>query len=141
MAWQLFDSSQHARRRKGNAPKIGVLWHAGSAEEEAVFLSAFLRAFNELSYVQGQNIQFQHRFLAERQDLFRKYARGLVDDDVDDLVASTVLAAKEVERATNTIPLVFVIVADPVGAGLVDSLARPGRNATGLSLMAIDFER
>jgi putative tryptophan/tyrosine transport system substrate-binding protein len=52
-----------------------------------------------------------------------------------------VLAAKEVERATNTIPLVFVIVADPVSAGLVDSLARPGRNATGLSLMAIDFER
>lgn len=119
--------------------RVGVLWHASNADEEKIYLDVLTKAFRDLGYVEGKNIEFLHRFPAEQPQRFRALARELAADKVDAIVAVTGLGAKEARQATSTIPIVFVIVSDPVGGGLVESLARPGGNATGLSLMAIDL--
>lgn len=119
-------------------PRIGVLWHAANADEEDVYLSVLTKAFGDLGYVDGKSIQLEHRFPDEQPDRFRAFAREFVETKVDAIVAVTALGAKEAKQATNTIPIVFVADPDPVGSGLVESLAHPGGNATGLSLMAID---
>jgi len=119
-------------------PRIGVLWHAANAEEEDVYLSVVTKAFADLGYVDGKNIQLVHRFPAEQPDRFRAFAREFVESKVDGILAVTALGAREAKQATNTIPIVFALDPDPVGSGLVESLARPGGNATGLSLMSID---
>ena len=120
-------------------PRIGVLWHAGSAEEEEIYLSVLRKAFNDLGYVESKNIELEHRFPAEQPDRFRALAQELVESKVDAIIAVTELGALEAKRATTTIPVVFVVVPDPIGVGLVEGLARPGGNVTGLSLMAVDL--
>ncbi|MGF9764257.1 ABC transporter substrate-binding protein [Microvirga sp. 0TCS3.31] len=119
-------------------PTVGVLWHAGSAQEEEVYLSVMQKAFHDLGYVEGRNIEFLHRFPAETPALFERFAKDLADRKVDAIIAVTARSAREVKRATNTIPTVFV-AGDPIGTGLIDSLARPQGNLTGLSLTAIDL--
>lgn len=120
-------------------PRVGVLWHAGSAEEEDVYLTVLVKAFSALGYVEGKTIQLEHRFPAERPERFRALARELVDSKVDVIVAVAGIGGKEAKQASNAIPIVLVADADPVGNGLADSLARPGGNVTGLSLMAVDL--
>jgi len=123
----------------GKIPVVGVLWHAGSAEQEDIYLSALRKAFSDLGYVEGKNIILEHRFPAEQPERFKVLARELVDMRPDAIIAVTPLGAVELKRLTGTIPIVFVLAADPVGFGLVESLAYPGGNATGLSLMTIDL--
>jgi putative ABC transport system substrate-binding protein len=127
-AWPL---AARAQRSPNRIPVVGVLWHAGSAEEE-VFLSVVRKAFSDLGYIEGKNIVFEHRFPAENPDRFRTLAQGLVDAKPDAIIAVTVLGAVELKKLTDTIPIVFVLVADPVGFGLVKSLARPGVTLLGL---------
>jgi len=136
VSWPL---AARAQRSPSKIPVVGVLWHAASAEEEDVYLSVLRKAFHDLGYIEGKNIQLEHRFPAENPDRFRTLARELVESKVDAIIAVTTLGAVELKKLTSTIPIVFVIVSDPVGFGLVESLARPGGNATGLSLMAIDL--
>jgi putative tryptophan/tyrosine transport system substrate-binding protein len=119
--------------------KIGVLWHGASADEEKPFLDALTAALRDLGYFEGRNAQFLHRFPAEKPDQFRDLAKDLIDSKVDVIVAQTEPGAMALKQATSTIPIVFVSVPDPVGAGLVDSLARPGGNITGLSIIAKDI--
>jgi len=119
--------------------RIGVLWHAGSPQEEDVYLRVLTKAFNDLGYVEGKNIELEQRFPAEQPERFRTLARELVESKVDVIVAVTGLGAAMAKQATSTIPVVFVIAPDPVGTQLVESLAHPGGNATGLSLMAPDL--
>ena len=128
-----------AQQSSNKIPLVGVLWHAGSAEEEDVYLSVLVKAFNDLGYTQGKNIHLEHRFPAENPDRFRALAQELVDLKPDAIIAVTTLGAIDVKKLTNTIPIVFVVVADPIGTGLVEGLAHPGGNATGLSLMAVDL--
>jgi putative ABC transport system substrate-binding protein len=135
-SWHLAARAQQSASR---IPAVGVLWHAASAEEEDVYLSVLLKAFHDLGYIDGKNIRLEHRFPAENPDRFRICARELVESKVDAIIAVTTLGAVELKKLTRTIPIVFVIVSDPIGFGLVESLARPGGNATGLSLMAIDL--
>jgi putative tryptophan/tyrosine transport system substrate-binding protein len=97
------------------------------------------KAFSDLGYVEGTTIILGHRFPAERADLFRSMAQELVESRLEVIVAVTELGAKELRRATSSISIVVVLSPDPVAAGLVDSLARPGGNVTGLSLMAVDL--
>jgi ABC-type uncharacterized transport system substrate-binding protein len=134
-AWPFLARAQQSK----NIPTVGVLWHAGSAEEEEVYLSVLVKAFNDLGYVEGKNIHLDHRFPAENPDRFRTLARELVDEKPDVVIAVTLLGALELKKATSTIPIVFVLVPDPIGSGLAESLARPGGNTTGLSLMAVDL--
>jgi putative tryptophan/tyrosine transport system substrate-binding protein len=137
-AWPITARAQRSVKAT-TIPRIGVLWHAGSAAEEEIYLSVVRKAFNDLGYIEGKNIELIHRFPAEKPDRFRALARELVESKVDSIIAVTALGAQEVKRATTTIPVVFVVVPDPVGIGLVESLARPGGNLTGLSLMAVDL--
>jgi putative ABC transport system substrate-binding protein len=120
-------------------PRVGVLWHAGSAEEEDVYLSVLQKAFNDLGYVEGKNIVLEHRFPAEQADRFRSMAHELAESKVDVIICVTGIGAKEALQATRTIPIVIVLEPDPVGGGLIESLAHPGGNVTGLSLMAVDL--
>ena len=128
-----------ARASSRAVPLIGVLWHAGSAEEEGVYVDALRQGLVDRGYVVGQNINLEHRFPAEIPERFDRLAAELVALDVDILVAINLLDALAAQRATKTIPIVFVYVADPVGSKLVASLAHPGGNITGLSNFARDL--
>ena len=92
-----------------------------------------MKAFNDLGYVEGKNIRLHHRFPNENPDRFRALAQELVDEKPDVTIDIVVLGAVELRKRTDTIPIVFVIVADPVGFGLVKSLPRPGGNLTGFT--------
>ena len=107
-------------------PRIGVLWHAASAEEEGVYLGALRRGFSNLGYLENQNIALENRFPAEQPKRFASLAVELAELKVHVLMAITRPAALAAQRATRTIPIVFVAVPDPVGSKLVASLARPG---------------
>jgi putative ABC transport system substrate-binding protein len=137
VAWPLAARGQQSVRAK--FPRIGVLWHAGSAEEEEVYLTVVRKAFNDLGYIENRNIELVHRFPAEKPERFRAWAQELAESKVDAIIAVTALGALEAKRSTTTIPVVFVVVPDPVAIGLAESLARPGGNLTGLSLMAVDL--
>jgi putative tryptophan/tyrosine transport system substrate-binding protein len=78
-AWPLAARAQQSKK----IPTVGVLWHAGSAEEEDVYLSVLVKAFNDLGYVEGKNIHLDHRFPAENPDRFRILAQELVDEKPD----------------------------------------------------------
>jgi len=135
-AWPLAASAQQSTNK---IPVVGVLWHAGSAEEEETYMSVLVKAFHDLGYDEGKNIHFDHRFPAENPERFRTLARELVDEKPDVIIAVMPLGAVELKKLTDTIPIVFVLAADPVGFGLVKSLSHPGGNATGPSLMTIDL--
>jgi putative tryptophan/tyrosine transport system substrate-binding protein len=127
--------AQEARRR----PKIGVLWHAASVEEEGKYYVALVESLKALGYEHGKTAVIEHRFPAEEKEKFERYAQELVALEVDVLMAVTPLAAIAAKRATSSIPIVFLIVPNPVAAGLVASLAAPGGNVTGFSTIATDL--
>jgi ABC-type uncharacterized transport system substrate-binding protein len=134
-AWSLAAHAQQARK----VPRIGVLWHAGSAEEEGSNFKALVTGFNDLGYIDGRNIILEHRFPNEVPDRFRSMAAELVASGVDVLIGVGANAAPYAKNATTTIPVVFVLVSDPIGSGLVKSLARPEGNVTGISNYAADL--
>jgi putative tryptophan/tyrosine transport system substrate-binding protein len=119
--------------------KIGVLWHAGNEQEEAPYLGALRQGFGDFEYVEPKNMVLENRFAAEHYDRFDGLARELVDTKVDVMIAVTPPAAIAAQRATTSIPIVFVLVADPVATKLVESLAHPGGNITGISQLALDL--
>jgi putative tryptophan/tyrosine transport system substrate-binding protein len=141
----IFGTAALALPSRGNAqistkiPKVGMLWHAGSAEEEGAYFASLTEGFKDLGYVEGRTILFEHRYAHEQYDRFPALAQELVDLKVDVLMASILPAARAAEQATKTTPIVFVIVADPVGSGLAESLAHPGRNLTGMSNVTEDL--
>jgi putative ABC transport system substrate-binding protein len=118
---------------------VGLLWHAGSAEEEAVYLDAVRQGLSDHGYVEGQNVTLENRFPAEIPERFVSLAAELAALNVNVLVAINRIAALAAQRATTTIPIVFVAVPDPVGSKLVASLAHPGGNITGLTNFAYDL--
>jgi putative tryptophan/tyrosine transport system substrate-binding protein len=126
-------------QQAGKVPKVGVLWHAGSAEEERIPLGALVQGFRDLGYIGGKNIILEHRFPNEDPDRFVSLAGDLVQLKVDVLVAVTRHAALAAQRATQTIPIVFMVVPDPVGMKLVETLNRPGKNITGMTNMAVEL--
>lgn len=134
-AWPFAVQAQPASR----IPRIGMLWHAANATEEAPFLGPFRQGLNDLGYVETNNIALENRFAAEIYKRFDDLASELVGLKVDVLVAVTQPAALAAQRATATIPIVFILVADPVASGLVKSLAHPGGNITGLSQLTFDM--
>jgi putative ABC transport system substrate-binding protein len=128
-----------AQSSVNRVPRVGVLWHAASEEEEAVYLGAVRRGLSDLGYVESKNIILENRYPAENPERFISLATELVALKVDILVAITRPAALAAQRATTIIPIVFVAIPDPVGSKLVASLARPGGNITGLSNFALDL--
>ena len=120
-------------------PRIGVLWHAGSAQDEGSNFPALLKGFSDLGYVDGRTMVLEHRFPNEVPAQFERMAAELVASGVDVLVAIGANAAPYAKAATSTIPVVFAIVPDPLGSNLVKSLARPEANVTGFSNAASDL--
>jgi putative tryptophan/tyrosine transport system substrate-binding protein len=118
---------------------VGVLWHAGSAEEEGAYFEALLQGFDDLGYLAERNIRFEHRFPNEIPDRFRMYAAELVSLKVDVIVAWGSATAPYARDATTTIPIVFGLFPDPVGSKLIASLAAPGGNITGLTSVSPDL--
>jgi putative ABC transport system substrate-binding protein len=103
------------------------------------WLEAFRQGLRELGYVEGQNIAIESRWTESKDDRFPALAADLVRSKVDVIVAETGAATRAAQQATRTIPIVMSLVNDPVGTGLVASLARPGGNVTGLTIMSPDL--
>jgi putative ABC transport system substrate-binding protein len=100
---------------------------------------AFRQGLRELGYIDGQNIVVEWRFAKGKADLLPELAAELVRLKVDIIIASATLAIQAAKQATQTIPIVFPRAGDPVAYGLIDSLARPGGNITGVSNLSLDL--
>jgi ABC-type uncharacterized transport system substrate-binding protein len=124
VAWPLA-----VRAQQTNRPKLGVLL-VGNREP---FSRIFWEGLRELGYIDGQNIQVEYRSAEGKLNLLPELAEELVRLNVDIIVASETPAVHAAKRATSTIPIVMAPSGDPVGTGLIASLARPGGNVTGLS--------
>ena len=96
-------------------------------------ITAFAQALGRLGWIEGKNMRVDYRFAAGDPTLFRTYAAELVALSPDVLLAGNTPAAVALRQQTRTIPIVFILVADPVGLGFVQSFARPGGNMTGFS--------
>jgi putative ABC transport system substrate-binding protein len=102
-------------------------------------LEAFRQGLRELGYVEGQNIAIESRWAEGKYDRYPALAADLVRLKVDVIVAQSGEATQATRQATRTVPIIMSLVMDPVGSGLVASLARPGGNVTGTSVMAPDL--
>jgi len=130
-AWPLTARAQQAERMQ----RIGVLMNVGVDDPEGqVRLAAFVKSLQPLGWSAGRNLQIDVRWAAANVDLFQRYATELALAAPDVILASTNLALAPLRQATRVVPIVFVLAIDPVGAGDVVSLARPGGNATGFLL-------
>ena len=115
--------------------RIGVLL-PGTPASFSLRTKAFLDGLRELGYVEGVTIAFEWKWGQDRVEALSGFAADLVRSNVDVIITGGTSAAKALKAATATIPIVVAIISDPVAAGLVDSLARPGGNLTGFSIVA-----
>jgi len=122
-----------AARAQGQRPRrIGVLMGGAEGDPQtAPFLREFRRGLEELGWIEGRNIQIDLRFGASDVDRIQRLAKELVDARPELIVAHATPGTAALTRATKTIPIIFVVVSDPVGSGFVASLSRPGGNLTG----------
>jgi putative ABC transport system substrate-binding protein len=128
-----------ARAQSRNVRRIGFMGNS-SAELEANLVGPFVDGLRVLGYEEGRNIQIEYRWANGEYDLFPKLVTELLAAKVEVIVTAGTPAALAVKRETTAVPLVMVAVGDPVGTGIVPSLARPGGNITGLSSIALDLE-
>jgi ABC-type uncharacterized transport system substrate-binding protein len=133
-AWPIMARAQQLSR----VPRIGVLL-LGTPTSFAPRTQAFVEGLRDLGYVEGRTVAIEWKWGQDRDDLLPDLAAELVRSQVDVIVTGGTPPAKALKNATRTIPIVMAIVGDPVAAGLVDSLARPGGNATGFSIVATDL--
>jgi len=129
-AWPLAASAQQGERVR----RIGVLtaFTADDVESQAR-IAAFQLGLQKLGWTDGGNVRIDIRWAAGDVDLFRRYAAELFALAPDVILANGALALRPLQQASRTVPIVFVNVPDPVGAGFVASLARPGGNSTGFT--------
>lgn len=119
-------------QRPLKAPRIGALWFASSSDPlPGKYFAVFRQRLRELGYIEGRNVFIEERFAEGKAQLLNEFAREFVDARVDIIVAPAVAAATAARRATDTIPIVMLHAGNPIGAGLIASLARPGGNVTG----------
>jgi putative tryptophan/tyrosine transport system substrate-binding protein len=130
-AWPLAARAQGERMRR-----IGVLMNANEDSDQQASLAAFTQALQQLGWTEGRNVQIETRWARGSAPEIRRHAGELVALAPDVIFATGTAAMGPFLQATRTVPIVFVNVADPVGAGFVDSLSHPGGNATGF----IQFE-
>jgi len=129
-AWPLAARAQQAGRMRRVA---ALMPYTANDPQSQNRNAAFLQGLQQLGWTVGQNVQIDYRWSEGNEDDTRKYAAELVALAPDVIFTSESAAIGPLRRATRTIPIVFVLVPDPVGAGFVDSLARPGGNITGFT--------
>ena len=130
-AWPLAARAQQADRVR----RVGVLMNLAADDPEGqARIAAFLQGLQELGWTEGRNVRIDYRWHADDADRYRTYAAELVALAPDVILASSSASTAALQQATRTVPIVFAIVVDPVGAGYVASLARPGGNTTGFTL-------
>ena len=120
--------------QQGKVSRVGILW-AYSPSVVSILGDAFRQGLRGFGYVEGQNILLEERWAEGRFDRLPSLAAELSRLNLDVIVTASTPAVRAAQQATKTIPIVMTLVSDPVEDGLVASLARPGRNVTGLSLM------
>jgi putative ABC transport system substrate-binding protein len=126
-------------QQAGKVARIGVLV-APSAASFSPRIEVFRKGLREHGYVEGKNIAFEYRYAEGKLDRLPDLAAELVALKVDVIVTASDPAVRAAQKATSTIPIVFAAVSDPVGNNLVESLARPGRNITGLSIQGPELD-
>jgi putative tryptophan/tyrosine transport system substrate-binding protein len=127
-AWPLVARAQQPERMR----RIGVLMSTGADNADSqARLAAFLQGLQEFGWAVGRNLRIDIRWGAGDPDRHRQYAAELVSLAPDAILATGSASAAPLRQITRTVPIVFAIVPDPVGAGLIASLARPGGNVTG----------
>jgi putative ABC transport system substrate-binding protein len=133
VAWPLAARAQQA----GKLPTIGFLG-ASTSSAWSQWTAAFAQRLRELGWTEGRTVMIEYRWAEGRSERYTEIAAGFVQHNVDVIVTvgSAVAATKQV---TSTIPIVFAIAVDPVGSGMVASLARPGGNATGISVQSTEL--
>src|SRR5262249_12125776 len=130
-AWPLMARAQQPERVK----RIGVLMNVAATDPEGqAQVAAFLQALQQLGWSEGRNVRIDIRWGENDVERDRRYAAELLAFAPDVILASGTLSVAALRRVTHTSPIVFVGVSDPVGAGLVDTLARPGGNVTGFMI-------
>jgi putative ABC transport system substrate-binding protein len=127
--WPLAARAQQVERVR----RIGVLTGSADDQETHAQLAAFLQGLAQLGWTDGHNVRIDARWASGDADRGRGYAAELVALAPDVILASGSSILPPLLQATRTVPIVFTVVADPVGAGFVDSLAEPGGNATGFT--------
>jgi len=125
-------------QQPGKMFRIGFL-DPSDASSSAVLLKAFWEEIRRLGWVEGKNMSVEYRFAEEKMDRLPELAADLVRRKVDVIVCASTSAALGTKGATTTIPIVMTNSSDPVGTGLVASLARPGGNVTGMSGLSVDL--
>jgi len=125
----------HAQQSPRKMPRIGVLL-PGTPSSFSLRTRAFLDGLRDLGHEEGRTIAIEWKWGNDRADALPELAAELVRSNVDAIVTGGTAAAQALKAATRTIPIVIAIIADPIAAGLVDNLARPGGNATGFSIVA-----
>ena len=125
-------------QQAGKVPRIGFL-DSSNASGMAGLLGAFQQELNKLGWIEGKNITIEHRFAEGKPERLPELAADLVRLKVDLIMITGDPAGLAAKGATSTIPIVMANAADPVGSGLVASLARPGGNVTGLSGLGVEL--
>jgi len=130
-AWPLVARAQQT----GAMRRIGVLMSTAMGDPEGqARMGAFLQALEQLGWADGRNVRIDTRWPTGNADDNRKYAAELVALAPEVILASSATIAVALQRATRTVPIVFAMALDPVGGGIVESLARPGGNTTGFTM-------
>jgi putative tryptophan/tyrosine transport system substrate-binding protein len=130
VAWPLAARAQ----RPASERRIGVLMSLAQDDREGKrYIATFLRRLQELGWKDGDNVHIDVRWGGADVDLIRSHASELVELNASVILVQSALALAPMQQVTKTIPIVFVQVVDPVGAGFVTSLGRPGGNATGFA--------
>jgi ABC-type uncharacterized transport system substrate-binding protein len=131
VAWPVAAHAQQGERVR----RIGVLIARAAADPEATEgIGAFAQGLAELGWTIGRNVRIEYRYGASDPETFRKYAVELVVLGPDVILASGTPSVAALQQVSHSLPIVFTLVTDPVGAGFVDSLAQPGGNTTGFML-------
>ncbi|MBK8742396.1 MAG: hypothetical protein IPO58_17115 [Betaproteobacteria bacterium] len=117
---------------------VGFLAAEGQLSAQSV-VAAFKQELQKFGYFEGQNLTLQSRYADGKFDLVPGFVSELVDLKADVIVSAGAVTTRALQKATSTIPIVMANVLDPVGAGLVKTLARPGGNITGLSSLGTDI--